>query len=73
MDDEEYIEKIRSIGISRGVTGQSREAADKHRTERELSAQVQRGEMSTESGDAMAGIAGLTNDRRSETPINKDL
>jgi len=42
-------------------------------TEKALSRQVQRGEMSVASGDAMAGIAGITNDDRAQNPINKDI
>jgi len=42
-------------------------------TEKALSRQVQRGEMSIASGDAMAGIAGITNDDRSQSPIEKDI
>ena len=40
--------------------------------ERELSRQVQRNEISTEAGDAMANLAGLAKDPKAEKKNKKD-
>ena len=57
--DAAFMEKIRSISFPRSSSGQDRPSADKNKTERELSGQLNSGELSTVSADAMAAIGGL--------------
>jgi len=66
--DAAFIEKIRSISIPRGASGQARGNSDKAKTERELGEQLNSGEISTASADAMAAIAGLCSPEDSQAP-----
>jgi len=67
-EDAAFIAKMRSISIPRSMSGQARGNESKRKTERELGEQLNSGELSTASADAMAAIGGLCTPEDSPAP-----